>query len=377
MTQYLDILVVDDDREVLRQLQQLLPAEIDGHQVAWEYTDEFDDALIRLRRRRYDILVSDIYRDRAGKKNVEAGDIRANSLVDEIRAHRFCPIVLFSDGQVPENLVHRPFVWQGDKSADVDTQLVSRIREAIASGLPAVARELHDELDAFAGSYVWKFLGDRWDELKQQHDLNPELLARIIRRRAAIQFARLDQDEDEGPVERATCDPVDYYLYPPTSPTLRLGEIVRRKATQEIRVVLTPHCFLVKQSGAAAPRANHVLTVCTVDAEQLREAWKWDGKPEDDLRRRTSFPAARLTPPDGRYYFLPKFLDIPDVYCDLLQLESLSYETIVSDFDRLAVLDAPYAEALQSGVSRLYGAVGVPVLNLDRVRHLGPPAKAG
>jgi CheY-like chemotaxis protein len=373
---FLDILVVDDDPEVLQQLEALLPARIDDHDVAWEFVGEFDEALVRLRRRRYDILVSDIYRDRAGQKNIEAGDMRARDLVDEIRQRRFCPIVLFTDGQVPEGLVHRPFVWQGDKSAaDLDAQLVARIRDAVASGLPTVARELHDELDAYAGSYVWRFLAERWEDLKSRHGLDTELLAKIIRRRAAIQFGRLDQENPDGPIEREHGDPVDYYIYPPTSDFLRLGEIIRRKATHEIRVVLTPHCFLVKQPGSAVPRANHVLTVRTVGAEELRAAWTWDKKSsEDDLRRRTSFPAAKLNPPEGRFYFLPGFLDIPDVYCDLLQLESLAYETVADDFDRLAVLDAPYGEALQAGISRLYGAVGVPVLNPDRVRHLGPAA---
>ena len=367
---FLDILVVDDDVDVLRQLDALLPREIDEHDVAWEFVDDFDEALKLLRRRRYDILVSDIYRDRAGgQKNIAAGDIRADDLVEQIRHNRFCPIILFTDGQVPEGLVTKPFVWQGDKSAP-DAQLVDRVREAVATGLPAVARKLHDELDAYAGSYVWRFLEDRWEDLRQHHGLDTEMLTRIIRRRAAIQFSRLDEQQQE-PVERAHRDPVDYYIYPPTSEFLRLGEVIQHHGTGEIRVVLTPHCFLVKQSGTEAPRATHVLTVRTVLASELRGGWKWSS-PAAELRRRTAFPADKLLPPDGRYYFLPAFLDIPDIYCDLMQLESLSYETVMQDFARVAVLDAPYSEALQAGISRLYGAVGVPVLNPERVRHLGP-----
>jgi hypothetical protein len=282
---------------------------------------------------------------------------------------------LFTDGQVPENLVHRPFVWVGDKSGQLDKQLLGQIRQAIATGLPAICKTLHDELDSYAGSYVWRFLADRWEELRDVYQLDIGMLAKVIRRRAAIQFNRLDIDDDQGPVERESGSPVDYYIYPPTSANLKLGEIVRRKATQEIRIVLTPHCFLIRQPGQEKPRATHVLTVKTETAGDLGKDWKWPTNAAavaEDLRRRTGFSASKLTPPEGRYYFLPGFLDIPDLYCDLFQLESVDYRTIVKDFDRLAVLDAPYAEALQAGISRFYGAVGVPNLDQQAVQHLIP-----
>ena len=370
-----EILVVDDDNEIIEQLKKLLPKNVGANPVVWDYCNSFDDALAVLRRRRFDVLVSDIYRGREkGRKTIAEGDVRARELVDEIRARRSCPIVLFTDGQVPEDLVKRPFVWSADKgSVDFLRSLLECISEAIATGLPEVARRLHDELDRYAGSYVWQFLAERWDDLKK-NGLDTATLDRIIRRRAVTHLGRIDgSDGDIAP--RAAIDPVDYYIYPPISEHIRLGEIIRRKGTTEFRVVLTPHCFLVVQPGQKVPRATHVLTARTILAKEIGSNLKWSDKGDrlaDELRKRTAFPAAEIGKPPGRYCFLPRFLDIPDMYCDLMQLESLGFKTVVDDFERVAVLDWPFAEALQASLANLYGTVGVPSLDADSVKHLGP-----
>ncbi len=261
---------------------------------------------------------------------------------------------------------------------DFDKILLRFITEAIDTGLPDIARSLHDELDRYAGSYLWQFLAERWEKLKKDSGLDRAKLERVIRRRAAVHLARFDGSGDDV-AARQTVDPADYYIYPPISKFIRLGEVIRRKGTHELRVVLTPHCFLVVQPGQEAPRATHVLTAPTIPASDLREKWKWDGKEArdaDQLRRRTSFPAANVGLPEGRYCFLPGFIDIPDLYCDLMQLESLGYKTIDEDFERIAVLDGPFAEALQACMTHLYGSVGVPSLSGDYLRTSRPRSKA-
>jgi CheY-like chemotaxis protein len=381
LTATYEVLVVDDDQEVLNQLAQLLPNKVGEDDIRWQFCAGFDEALTLLKIRRFDILLSDIYRNREqGRKNIEQGDVRARELVDEIRANRFCPIILFTDGQLPPELLHRPFVWATDKGTpDFQVKLSELITAAISTGLPGIARRLHDELDRYAGSYVWTFLAERWDILQDRHGLDALTLERIIRRRAAVQLARVDRAA-ESVAARTSVDPFDYYIYPPISESIRLGEIIRRKSTSEFRVVLTPHCFLVMQPGQDAPRATHVLTALAIPAEEFRANWKWESKEAgiaDQLRRRTSFPAERVgvNAPQGRYCYLPGFLEIPDLYCDLMQLESIGYKTVSDDFERVAVLDWPFAEALQATMDILYGSVGVPGLGPDSISHLRPPPK--
>ncbi|MDG6719223.1 hypothetical protein QCE92_13710, partial [Staphylococcus aureus] len=57
----LDILVVDDDPEVMRQLKALLPETAGDIPLSYQYETDFDHAVTLLARYRYDILISDIY----------------------------------------------------------------------------------------------------------------------------------------------------------------------------------------------------------------------------------------------------------------------------------------------------------------------------
>jgi hypothetical protein len=96
---------------------------------------------------------------------------------------------------------------------------------------------------------------------------------------------------------------------------------------------------------------------------------------EDAVRHKklgqwTRSPAQSDRQPEGRHWYLPALLEIPHLYCDLLQMESVPYTQVVSDFDAIATLVAPYAEALQACFVSFYGAVGIPDLNVESVEDL-------
>ena len=112
-----------------------------------------------------------------------------------------------------------------------------------------------------------------------------------------------------------------------------------------------------------------MLTAKTVTAQSLFERiplkGRTDAEKADDLRRRIQSPAG-FGRPAGRYWFLPGFLSMPHLYVDLLQLESLDIKSALEDWDTFAVLDIPFAEALQSSFVRFYSAVGLPMLDPSR-----------
>lgn len=373
---HLHILLMEDDKENLHLLQQSLPTELEGYELIWEPCDDFDEALSRLKIRRYDLVVTDVYRDRGGaRKGIDAEDERARDIVREIRNRRFTPIVAFTDGSFPESFQEGPFVKLANKSSG-DTEIINQISELIKTGIPALARQLHDELDKEAGSYLWDFLESKWQHLVEKKLADPSTLERLIRRRASIQLGKIDPKSREA-AEIASIEGLEFYIYPSISKNeLRLGEILRHKESGEFRLVLTPHCHLTVQTGESAPRADYVLTVLAVDAKKLWQLYPMAAKKEakrlDELRRRIKSPAD-IGKPEGRYWFLPNFLDIPAMYCDFLRMESIPYETIKADYNSIAVLDAPFAEAMQSCFTKFYSAVGLANLKTERFTDLMPP----
>jgi DNA-binding NarL/FixJ family response regulator len=371
------LLLVDDEPGVLKQLVETLPTKLDGFDLVWDPCESFEEGLARLESRRYDVVVTDMaFRGKPGAPP----DFRGIKTIEQIRGKRFCPIVAYSSRTKPEGLFEGVFLRFADKARGND-DIIAKLREVLASGVPAIARRLHDELDGVGGHYLWEFLTKRWDELGKIGSTTPEALERLLRRRAAIQLARLEQGSEIDDVGAS-----EFYIHPKISgEELRLGEILKRKGSAEYRVVLTPHCHLKIQAGEKEPRAEFVLTVRTMPAQD--EILKvWDKKKSqfnlknadgvEDAARRLIGSPPDLGTPKGRFWFLPRFLEMPDLYCDFMQIESLPLAAIQSDFEAVGVLDTPFAEALQARFAEFYSAVGTANLRPKEFLHLIPKGGA-
>lgn len=371
----LHVLLVDDDPEVLGLLAASLPTHLSGHEIRWDPCGDFDEAVQRVKDRRYDVVATDIYRDRekpGEQKTPVTAEPKAGSIVQEIRGHRFSPLLLFTDGVFPAEYEEGPFIKLADKSPG-NGVIVAKLEELIATGVPELASRLHDELDRSSGSYLWEFLEDNWASLNAAGLTSPTVLDRLVRRRAATQLGRIDP-EVEGTTELAKVEGAEFYLHPALNDEFRLGEVVVDDAGL-YRVVLTPHCHLTVQPGTIVPRAEYVLTVRTTLVSDLFAddpvPGNTDAKRREALRKRMQSPA-EFGKPAGRYWFLPGFLTMPHLYVDLLQLESVEYARLRENFTRFAVLDVPFAEALQSCFVRFYSAVGLPLLDPERFDDLLP-----
>lgn len=363
------VLFIEDDPETIQQAKDWNIQEIGGHPIRWTYTEDFEEGMSLIGVQRFDVVVTDIYRDRkSGKKNIAQGDAVAPQIVKKIRNTRFSPVVVFSDGTLPEGLVDDPLVAFVDKSSvDFSKDFVEALTSLISTGIPGIAKRLHDDIDKFTASYVWNFYLRRQQELPAHLKKDSSYLERIIRHRAALHLNLVEADQ---PRESATS--ADYYVIPPIRDSLKLGSILRLKGTEDYRIVLTPHCHLVTQPGDDKPKADYVLTSKALPATSLTHAEKWKKDAEknsDRLRRIIGIPG-QLGKPAGRYCFLPSMLDIPDLYCDLMQTETIPYAEWSSRFEHIADLDSPYAEAIQSSFSRFYSSVGTDDLSVDDFHHL-------
>jgi len=320
---------------------------------------------------RYDMVISDTYRGPA--TNSEAEVLK---LVSAYRGSKFCSLVVYSSGPKPDAFTESPFVVWADKAKHGDIERA--ITQVLKTGVPQIARKLHEEIESSAASFLWPFLEGNWDAISKASKSDPELVERLIRRRAAIQIGDLYHDGKEF-VPVLSRGGSEYYIYPKIARSYySLGDILRSKGNQnDFRVVLTPHCHLFPQPNQTCPRADYVLTVKTLSAAEVlgdniaktKELPQKEAKYKK-LGRWTRSPAQTGGTPDGRHWFLPAFLDIPHLYCDLLQMESIPYGQVVKDFDAIATLVAPYAEALQECFVSFYGSVGVPELKIESIEDL-------
>jgi hypothetical protein len=320
--------------------------------------------------RRYDMIISDTYR--GPTKN---GDAEVLKLVSAYRGVKFCPLVVYSSGPKPDSLKESPFVVWADKAKDGDIERA--VTQVLKTAVPQIAKRLHEDIESSAASFLWPFLEDNWEALSKAGGADSELVERLIRRRAAIQIGDLNYNgESFVPVLHRLGS--EYYVYPRLHLAYySLGDVLRHKENKiDFRVVLTPHCHLFMQAGMQKPKADYVLTIKTVKVEDVLGA-KITNAREDQrdakhkkLGKWTRSPALTERTPEGRHWYLPSFLEIPHLYCDLLQVESIPFDQVAKDFDAIATLVAPYAEALQACFVSFYGSVGIPDLRVDSIENL-------
>lgn len=368
-------LVIEDDAQTLAQMLEYLPESIDDIEFDWEGEGNFEAAIRKLRFRRYDLVITDVYTLPATGGEPTDEDNQATNIVDAIRKSRMCPLIVYSSRAFQIQQSESPFVVCLAKDTPNDP-ILTAISSLLNTGIPQIARQLHEELDMMSGpGYLWQFLENNWDAITSSGMCDSTALARLVRKRAALQFSRIDRDAHELREIKHVCA-ADFYIMPPIAQSLRLGEIVRSAADNRYHAILTPHCFLEHQPNAQEPRAEFVLLAeCFPFSEMAVKVGlqsKLRGsKREENLRKMLQAPA-RMGTPDGRYWFLPGFLKIPDMLCDLMQIRSVPLSDLQQSYERLAVLDVPFAESLQSCFTRLYSSIGVPPVDIAGFNHLYP-----
>jgi hypothetical protein len=361
----LQVLLVEDDVDYMGLLKRSLPDAFEKHGVDVTLheapTFEIADSLIDDLSRRFDLILSDTFRGE--HKN---HDVAVKAMIDKYRAGRFCPLVVFSASPRPTELTPQAFVMWADK-ADAGG-IDEAIGRMLDTGVPQIARSLHDELDKLAGTYLWGFLDANWERLVEGKHVEGDGLVRLIRRRAALQLAEINYTPG-GRQHLTEVSGHEVYVYPPLNEVhYSLGEVIRKRADHsDIRVILTPHCYLALQIGQPTPRAEFVVTVKTRpvaavlgeklsnaragdEAAFLKKVGTWINPPSHE----------QVGKPEGRYWYLPHFLEIPHAYCDFLQVESLPYAQMERDYEELAVLTPPFAESLQACYGAFHGSVGIP-----------------
>jgi CheY-like chemotaxis protein len=351
------ILVIEDQlqlaEDVKREIADSFESESDPDLIIDIETD-FERGYSSVRSGAYDMVVLDVRRDETEES---AADIDAGRRAfAQIKNARFVPVIFWT--ALPDEVadsVYPPLITVTKKTSMQDVPL--RIRDAIDSGAVSAMKSVGDSVEDVIRRHMWEEVAPNWSEYRDDtfDSISQVLITRI---------ARMLEGQN---AEKFTSHPHHRYVYPPVAAMRGPGDIVRKNAddSAEWYVVLTPACdFVPRKDGT--PNAEFVVIARARSLDVFEKYQKWTTKPHDDVKW-DSLRQSVLMATHTRHSYLPAFRSIPDLVIDLQEVASIKFEEL-SNFDAVASLAPPFAEALISQYSHYVGRIGVPDLNSDAVR---------
>lgn len=373
------LLFVDDDEEFHIQVEEFFTSlNIESDRCGFRVTSiaDFNEALTELAARRIDVLVLDV---RLGSVDSDPEEVEAGvKALSDVRARRFVPIVFYT--AVPHKVrafESPPLIQVVEKTAGLD-QLAMAVRTCLQARLPFTTRALQRHIDDVQRDYMWNFVAPQWSTVFERADSKTEL-AYLIVRRFAMSLTRERIQELVGALtagagEAPTGDlvhPMEYWIIPPlenenTGPTT--GDLYKsRSEPHDYWILLTPSCDLVpgreKAERIALAKCHSLL-----DEEEFKR-WEKSGfcnSGNEIERMKSLLRNNRQGKQPERFYFLPGALDVPSLIADF-QMISTDDRGVLNSLDRVAMLDAPFREALLARFSRYFARLGTPDLDIDVV----------
>lgn len=361
------VLCVDDEAERAEEVRDYLDGESVGDHgiLCIEVRTSFEEGLRALDRCHYDAVILDVRH--GDPRHAPDGEEAGRRVLMEIQSRRFLPVVFYTGLPGAVGDLQSPLIRIVEKTAGLE-RLLEEVLDVFEGGLPAVNRALVLGLERVQRDYLWS-VGPTWQSDDARRN-SGELLYVLSRRLAASMSGPMITElaQAVGSREPSGGDsrhPAQLYIAPPVTVDPHPGEIVRRTTPQgaEHLIILTPACDLVQG------RADFVLLARCLpltDQEEYK-AWAQVDVPSQAVKKRlTALLCNNRTGERERYRYLPSAFEVPDLIIDFQQLETVE-NAALSNFVRVAALDAPFAQAMLAQFVRYFGRVGTPDLDIDGI----------
>jgi CheY-like chemotaxis protein len=350
------ILIIDDKAEMTQDAKREIEdafADDAAINVTVIFENDFDEGYARVQRDECDVVILDVRHD--GDEDVLQDEEAGRKVFSRIQQVRFLPVIFWTarPDQVKDQQME-PLVSVFKKD---DLELIpDAIRKAIASRAVEVMTGIERNVASIMRTHMWQELAPNWNE--DTVGGRADELARILITRVAQSL----QDKD---LPELTARPSHCYLYPPVSPKLRPGDLIKLEtdSVDEWWVILTPACDLEIEGKIDYILLGRALSLAEFGKYQL---WKTAASSKDKKDTWSSLEFV-LRGAQHRYQYYPAFREIPDLILDLEAVKSLPLLD-VADYKRVASLVGPYSEALLVKHSHFRGRIGVPNLNTAYVK---------
>ena len=361
------VLCVDDDEKKAREVADILQRWKDnpfGQQLEAVIETNFNKAVQRLRHERFDLVTLDLHAE-TDEKPADVGDEaetvqQGKRVLNELRKTRFVPVIFYS-GYAEKIMSLSSLVVQVVKKGSNDLEAVrGAVRRLYNTGLPKLMRHIEEE----QRSYIWDTVDRHAKDFKDAVD-SDDLLYLLGRRIAARLGRESIKELLEHPMEKAR--PMEFYIYPPLPGAIKTGCIYGPDEGGVYWIVATPSCDFAQK------KVEQVLMVGATPLATFPEFAKWhesrwtpdDKKPngkgayEDLVKLLTNRAGDRLR-------FLPGTFFVPPLVVDMQSLNQIP----IAEFTQgvpVCTLDSPYRENLLLHLSKYYGRLGSPDLEVDKI----------
>jgi CheY-like chemotaxis protein len=339
----------------------------------------FREAIPVLSSQTVDVLILDVRED-------NGDDYAGQRVLEKLQEVRFVPVVFYTaySDRVTE-LAQEPViqvVGKGEKTS----VLLAAVKSAFDSGLPAASRGISDHVREVTREYMWNHISQHWAGLARYsiEDKTAMLTARLART-LDLTLAIERTEALRGPIGHALAaksrwHPSRIYIFPPMGgeSDFDTGDVLHHRTSDTYWVQLTPACDLAneKASRHLLVAASPLLAVNPFD--QWHEAdneWRnlesiappkggWRGEEQKKrklLKSRASTLRSQCTNilqgKIERFFFLPHFLEIPDLLLDLQHVTTPENEQM-AEYQRVAGLAAPWPQVLANRYNRHTGRIG-------------------
>lgn len=340
------ILVVDDEVEIVDDVVERLRLLL-GDDVAVMTSRDFSEAEERLTQESFDLVILDLL------LNTESGpENRGSELYSAISATRWVPVIFHTARPNDVNDLSSPPLIQVVPKGFNGDLLMTAVSTALDSGIPQLSRDLLTTVEDVLRSFLRDEVSKNFDRLPSEARAIPQLLFnRLSAFLANKAWQELQKAQGAESLDLLS-DPAAalFYYAPPIVDDISCGDLIT-DGESAWWLVLTPACDLTKERGPASAEFVRIAPCHPLDPHHPVMKAK---DPTSGLHK------AMVN--DGRYAYLPRFLDVPEMMADCQAMKVVPYADL-KDWSRQATIAAPFLESILQSSAYYMSRIGIPSFN--------------
>lgn len=364
MSKELRILYVEDIEESRNDLIDLLSSEvINGYTISCDGEASFDTAINRCND--YHIVILDIFQGEATRGGADLG----SGTFEKIKEKVFVPVIFYSGDTRNVAELKSKVVGVAHKGDGGYDELKTELERLTKHNIPFLKENIHSYFEDEYKKYFWKVIQEQNKTFTPDSDdysLGYMLLRNIADSLSRKQIKQILGDEA---IHEDKVHPMEFYIYPSNAGEFENGEIIKKKGTEEIYVIVTPSCDFIerfnKRGEPIGRNAEKILLIKATPLTEITEYKKYEANQNTD--NKNALIKMVNSNKGDRFFFLPGTPFITNMVLDFQQSTTIEYGSLCDGYERVAKLDNPYAQSMTSSFIRYYNRVGFPDIDTEYI----------